>query len=81
MKNAKHKYLTGHQILDLKKLTDEGNQSFKFNKAKTTLFSKCRTVFVSSNSPIYKILSYLSPETIETDNETVPLADERMANF
>ena len=28
MGNAKHKYLAGHQILDLKKLTDEGNQSF-----------------------------------------------------
>ena len=38
MKNAKYKYLAGHQILDLKKLTDERNESFQYNKAKTTIF-------------------------------------------
>ena len=76
MGNAKHKYLAGHQILDLKKLTDEGNQTFQHNKARTTLFSKCRTVFVSSKFPTCMILSYLNPKTMDTDNETVPLADK-----
>ena len=79
MKYAKYKYLAGHQILDLKKLTDERNESFQYNKPKTTLFSKCRTIFVSSKSPTYMMLSYLNPETMETDNETVPLADKEWA--
>ena len=75
MKNAQYRYLEGHQILNLKELTDEVNQSFQHNKAQKTLFSKCRTVFVSSNHPTEMVLSYCDPETLETHNETVLLAD------
>ena len=72
MKNAKHRYHAEHQILDPKKLTDEGNKSFQHNKAKTTLFSKCRTVFVISNYPTEMILSYLNPKTMQTDRDCSP---------
>ena len=75
MKNAQYRYLEGHQILNLKELTDEVNQNFQQNKPKKTLFSKCRTVFVSSNHPTEMVLSYCDPETLETHNETVLLAD------
>ena len=75
MKNAQYRYLAGHQILNLKELTAEVNESFQHNKAQKTLFSKCRTVFVSSNHPTEMILSYCDPKTMETANETVLLAD------
>ena len=38
MKNAQYRYLEGHQILNLKELTDEVNQNFQQNKPKKPYF-------------------------------------------
>ena len=38
MKNAQYRYLAGHQILNLKELTAEVNESFQHNKAQKPYF-------------------------------------------
>ena len=58
LKNAKINLLQPHKVLDLKVLTDEKNKCFTHNRAETTLFSKCREVYLDRDFPHHMTLQF-----------------------
>ena len=76
LKNAKINLLQPHKVLDLKVLTDEKNKCFTHNRAETTLFSKCRQVYLDRQFPQYMTLQFYNQATGKFDAaENVPLVD------
>ena len=76
LKNAKINLLQPHKVLDLKVLTDEKNKCFTHNRAETTLFSKCRQVYLDRQFPQYMTLQFYNQATGKVDAaENVPLVD------
>ena len=76
LKNATVKLLHPHKILDLKSLTDENKKCFMHNKAQTTLFSKCRGVYLDRDFPNFMALQFYDKKNTKLAAETVPLAEE-----
>ena len=77
LKNATVKLLQPHKVLDLKALTDEKNKCFTHNRAETTLFSKCRGVYLDGEYPHHMVLQFYNQKTGKFDAaETVPLVEE-----
>ena len=64
LKNATVKLLHPHKILDLKSLTDENKKCFMHNRAQTTLFSKCRTVYLDIEFQNYTTIHFYDKKLV-----------------
>ena len=77
LKNATVKLLQPHKVLDLKALTDEKNKCFTHNRAETTLFSKCRGVYLDGEYPHHMVLQFYNQKTGKFNAaENVPLVED-----